>query len=77
MQIDLEDQIKELKREIAMRKKFYPSFVRRAKITQETADRQMARMHAALQTLLALNAQNNRQGELFANDSQAEGGAFE
>ena len=48
------DQIAELKRELAVRQHVYSSWIRKGTMTQENADRQVARMKAALHTLLEL-----------------------
>jgi hypothetical protein len=50
MKIDLADQIKCAKREIAMRERVYPRWVG-TKMTQANADLEIARMKAVLATL--------------------------
>lgn len=50
----LSQQIAELKRELALRERVYPSFVARQKMTQGEADEHMIRMKAALHTLLKI-----------------------
>jgi len=48
----IDEQIAEVKRELALRENVYPSFVARARMTQAEADQHMSRLKAALQTLL-------------------------
>lgn len=50
--LPLDDQIAELKRELAIRKSAYPSFVMRGRTTGEQADKSWRAMQAALRTLL-------------------------
>jgi hypothetical protein len=45
------EQIAELKRELAMRLRLYPQWVESGRMAQVTADRQLARLVAAVQTL--------------------------
>ena len=52
MNITIEEQIKCVKREIAMRERVYPREVRYEKMSQETADKEIASMRAVLKTLL-------------------------
>jgi hypothetical protein len=47
----LDEQIKELRRELDLRRRVYPSFVARKKLTQERADKQMRSLEAAVETL--------------------------
>lgn len=47
----LDDQIAEVKPEIAMRKRVYPRWVSDGKLTQAKMDRQIANMEAVLVTL--------------------------
>lgn len=54
MDIGLIEQIAELKRELAMRTGAYPKFIAAGRLTPAMAERQMARMTAALHTLMAL-----------------------
>lgn len=51
---DLTEQIKEVEREIAMRKSAYPRWVSAGKMTQAAADRQIRNMEAVLATLFGL-----------------------
>lgn len=53
----LAQQIAEVKRELALRERVYPGFVARQKMTQEAANEHMARMKAALHTLLKIEAE--------------------
>ena len=52
--IPLADQVACVRREIAMRERAYPGFVRSGRLTQEKADRELATMRAVLETLLAI-----------------------
>lgn len=52
----LDEQIAEVKRELAMRRNAYPAFIKNKRITQEQADRQTARLLATLHTLMAEKA---------------------
>lgn len=56
MSVKLEDQIKAVKREIAMRDRVYPRWVSQRKLTQAAADRELAAMRAVLATLEELAA---------------------
>lgn len=47
----LAEQIAEVRREIAMRERNYPGFVRRGLVTQARADQQLLLMRAVLTTL--------------------------
>ncbi len=47
----LDQQLAEVKREIALRRNVYPGFVARKKMRQGEADEHLARMEAVLQTL--------------------------
>lgn len=60
VQVSLKDQIAEVGRECAMRRRVYPRWVADNKMTQAAADRQIAAMDAALSTLakLARDAQS-------------------
>ncbi len=52
MTIPISEQIAEVKRELALRERVYPSFIARGKMDQPEADKHMERMTAALHTLL-------------------------
>ncbi len=54
MSATLTEQIAELKRELALRKNVYPSFVKSGRMKQVDADRQTERLTAALHTLMAV-----------------------
>ena len=51
MKITITDAIKELKREIALRERVYPKWIASGRLNKELAEKQMARMKAALQFL--------------------------
>lgn len=50
--ISIEQQISEIQREIGLRKNVYPGLVARGKMRQGEADEHMARIEAALTTLM-------------------------
>jgi hypothetical protein len=50
----LVDQIAELRRELALRQRVYPQWIAKGSMKQEAADRSMARMQAAHDTLVRL-----------------------
>ena len=54
----LDDQIAEVRRELALRERVYPNFVAKKRLTQEKADRHMAAMRAVLQTLEGMRTPN-------------------
>lgn len=47
----LDDQIEELSREVKMRRRVYPRFVTSGTLSQAKADRQIAAMEAAIESL--------------------------
>lgn len=51
MNVDLDAQMAELKREITLRERLYPRWVQDRKLSQATADRQLEAMRSALATL--------------------------
>lgn len=51
MTFTIDDQIKEVAREIAMRRNVYPKFVASGRLKQEASDRQIACMEAVIETL--------------------------
>ena len=53
-EITLEDQIAAVAREIAFRERLYPRWVDQKKLTQKTADMEIARMKAVRDTLITL-----------------------
>nr|DAG88528.1 MAG TPA: hypothetical protein [Herelleviridae sp.] len=52
MQISIQEQIKCVEREIAMRKRVYPNLVIRGKMTTGEKDKQIAAMQAVYNTLI-------------------------
>ena len=54
MMISLKDMIAELRRELRHRQITYPSLIKRGELTEVAADRQNARLHAALDVLVSL-----------------------
>jgi hypothetical protein len=54
MTIALKDMIAELRRELRHRKIIYPSLIKRGALTEASADRQNARLEAALDVLVSL-----------------------
>ena len=50
----LDEQIKSVEREIGMRERVYPAWVRGKRMSQEKADHEMAAMRATLKTLIEL-----------------------
>lgn len=55
----LKDQKDEVGREVGLRRNVYPRWVASGKLTQVAADRQIANMEAAYQTLKALAAKES------------------
>lgn len=66
MKISLQHQIKEVEREIALRKSVYPGFVARKKMRQGEADEHLERMQAVLVTLQWLGENEVAIKELLA-----------
>jgi hypothetical protein len=62
MIINLEEQIAEVRREIAMRERLYPHYVATKRTTKTKADHQLAVMRAVLRTLLDASGDS---GDLF------------
>lgn len=56
--IKLGEMIAELRRELTFRSSFYPHLVEKRKLKQENAERSIARLNAALETLVELDNQN-------------------
>lgn len=54
IEVSLEDQVRCLKREIAMRKNVYPKWIATGRLKQEDADREIAALTAALHTIMNL-----------------------
>jgi hypothetical protein len=67
--ITLLDQIKEVKREIALREQAYPGFVQRGRLTEGQASWSLAAMRAALETLEALEAETQQPSLFGTNQS--------
>ena len=67
------EQIKCVKREISMRERVYPRFVKKGKMTQDEADREIATMKAVLDTLneksepTLIGGQNGRTRKILYN----------
>jgi hypothetical protein len=57
MKIPLAEQIKCVERELALRRSAYPKWVAIQRMTQTTADRELAAMAAVLETLKALKVE--------------------
>lgn len=58
--ITLRDQLKEAQRELALRKRAYPGFVQRGRLTQGQADYHLAVMAAIVQTLERLETETRQ-----------------
>jgi hypothetical protein len=54
MTVQLQDMIAELRRELRHRQIMYPSLIKRGALTEASADRQNARLQAALDVLVSL-----------------------
>lgn len=54
MTITIQDQIKAVAREIALRERVYPKWIAQKKMGEEMADREIKLMHAVLATLMEL-----------------------
>lgn len=54
MTVPLSEQIREVGREVGLRRNVYPRWVAQKRLTQADADRQIANMEAAYQTLKQL-----------------------
>lgn len=52
--ITLDDQIRCVRRELALRERCYPAWVRSNRMTQGVADRELLMMQAVLDTLLGM-----------------------
>ena len=70
MKITLADQIKAVKREIAMRKYVYGKRVAAKGMSQEEADREIAAMEAVSRSLQILQTYANIDNWRFAHDKQ-------
>ncbi len=56
MAVSIDDQIACVEREIRMREQVYPRWIAQRKLTQPTADKQIAGMKAVLDTLQTVKA---------------------
>ena len=57
--VDLEQQISEVKRELAMRRHVYPRFVANEQITEADANHRIAALEAVLETLTTVKAERD------------------
>lgn len=57
--VSLEEQIRCVMREIAMRKSAYPRFIEKRQLTQTKADNEIAAMEAVLATLQSIKENRN------------------
>jgi hypothetical protein len=62
MIVNLEEQIAEVRRELALRERVYPRWVAAGQLTKQTADRRLTVMRAVLRTLLDASGER---GDLF------------
>jgi hypothetical protein len=58
----LAEQAAEVRREVALRERVYPLWVRKGDLSQHRADKQLAAMRAALKTLETLEKQEAKHG---------------
>lgn len=63
--IPLAEQVTELKRELHMRHRVYPKWVASGRMEQREADRHVARLEAAIETLSRLAEEQDRAGRLL------------
>lgn len=56
MTISLDEQIQEVRRELALRKNAYPRWIKNGTLKEADAERQIARMQAVHDTLVGLTA---------------------
>lgn len=73
--VPIADQVAEVERELDVRAKAFPHFVARGSKSQAAADREMARMRAALATLKWVERNQDRLRELASelrNEPKAE-----
>lgn len=54
--VTLQNQIDELKRELAMRERLYPQWIDKGTLTQDKADKQVAALRASLELIEELQA---------------------
>jgi hypothetical protein len=62
MKFTLDEQLSEVRREIEMRRRVYASWVRNGKMSQEAADRQIARMEAVHETVRQVRMRESMTG---------------
>lgn len=65
MTVSIDDQIKEVKRELGMRRSVYPRWVSDRRLSQTEADIRTGRLEAVLATLEKVKADNQPQGLLL------------
>jgi hypothetical protein len=65
MIVSLEEQAKACEREVAMRRRAYPNWVHSGRLTQAKADREIAAMEAAAETLRQLAEAEKAKGRLL------------
>lgn len=65
MEITLQKQINELRRELGFRKKLYPRWIVQKAILKEVAEYQLAALEAAINTLEALKSPQGTQQDMF------------
>ena len=66
--IPIEEQIAELDRELKLREKVYPRWITAGKLSKENADQQIARLTAARETLLTVDAGLLREADAVRRD---------
>lgn len=66
MTISLQDQIREVGRELGMRRGTYPKWVKAHRMTQEEADQRITTMAAVYETLKRLNADPTAAHNVYA-----------
>lgn len=65
LDIPIDEQISEINRELNLRKRLYPQWIREAKIVNNLADDRIAILEAVLRTLEEVERKNAPQGQLF------------
>jgi hypothetical protein len=68
MMVTLEEQIAEAQRELALRRRCYPAWVKAGKLTHDEASHQLAAMAAIVRTLMRRDAEQ-RQLSLFTTQA--------
>lgn len=64
MTVSLDQQIASVRRELAMRQRVYPKWVKDGRMKQDAADKEMAAMQAVHDTLTAVQIEQQTQGQL-------------